>query len=118
MIQAMNIHYLEIVTPDVNDMVSSYAESLDISFSEPVLSLGGAYTAALSTGGMIGIRAPMHESEEPVTRPYSLVDDIELSVASAVKTGAIVALPPTDISGYGKCAVLMQGGVQIGLWQM
>ena len=50
---------------------------------------------------MVGVRAPMHETEEPVVRPYWLVDDIEASVAAAVEAGGEVAHPPMEIPGHG-----------------
>jgi hypothetical protein len=31
-------------------------------------------------GGLIGVRAPLHESEAPVVRPYWLVADIEAAL--------------------------------------
>ena len=48
-----------------------------MTFAEPEPGLGNARTAVLTSGGMIGVRAPMHAAEEPVVRPYLLVDDVE-----------------------------------------
>ncbi len=39
----------------------------------------------------------MHVSEEPVVRPYWLVDDIEAAIASAVEAGGEIAHPPMEI---------------------
>ena len=86
-------------------------------FGEPEASLGNARTIALSGGGMLGVRAPMHESEEPVVRPYRLVDDIEAAVAAVVQAGGEVAHPPMEIPGRGTFAIYIQGGIQHGLWQ-
>ena len=66
---------------------------------------------------MVGVRAPMHETEEPVVRPYWLVDDIEAAVAAAVEAGGKVAHPPMEIPGHGTFAIYIQGGVHHGLWQ-
>ena len=58
----------------------AYAVANGVQFGEPDAGLGNARTAALPGGGLVGVRAPMHESEEPVVRPYWLVDDIEAAV--------------------------------------
>lgn len=113
----MHIHYLEIVTPDVDAVCAAYSQIHDLAFADEDPALGGARTAELAGGGWIGVRAPMHDAEEPVVRPYTLVDDIEGSVAAAEDAGAHVALPPTALPGHGTCAILIQGGVQTGLWQ-
>lgn len=114
----MHIQYLEIVTPEVDSVCQALSAVHSVQFGEPEPNLGGARTAQLESGGLIGVRAPMHESEAPVVRPYTLVEDIESSVESAVSAGAELALPPTELPGHGKCAILMQGGVQTGLWQV
>ena len=114
----MKIHYLEIVTPDVDAVCAAHAAANQVEFSAPQEMLGGARTAELADGGMVGVRAPMHESEEPVTRPYWLVTDIEGAVAAAVAEGAEVAHPPLEIPGHGTFAIYFQGGVQHALWQL
>jgi predicted enzyme related to lactoylglutathione lyase len=73
--------------------------------------------AELAGGGRVGVRAPMHESEKPVVRPYWLVDDIEAALATAVASGAEVAHPPLEIPGQGTFAIYFLGGTQQGLWQ-
>ena len=66
---------------------------------------------------MVGVRAPMRESEVPVVRPYWLVDDIESAVAAAEDAGGEVAHPPMKIPGHGTFAIYIKGGVEHGLWQ-
>lgn len=112
------VHYLEVVTADVELLCTSYSQTLNVKFSEAVAELGGAKTAQLSDGSILGIRPPMHEAEEPTTRPYYLVDDIENAVSEAECSGAEVAVPPMEIPGRGKCAILMFGPIQSGLWQL
>lgn len=73
--------------------------------------------AQLAGGGMIGIRAPMHNGENAVTRPYMRVKDIEAAVAAASEAGAEIAVPPMKIPGHGTCAIYIEGGVEGGLWQ-
>lgn len=114
----MQIQYLEIVTPDVDATCAAYQSLHGVSFSDPVVGLGNARTAALPDGGMLGVRAPMHHSEAPLVRPYLLVDDIDAAVAAAVGAGAEVAHPPMEIPGHGRFAIYIQGGIQHGLWQL
>lgn len=113
----MQIHYLEVVTNDVAAVCAAYAATNGVHFGKPDAGLGGARTAALPDGGMVGVRAPMHEAEEPVVRPYWLVDDIETAVAAAVEAGGEVAHPPLEIPGHGTFAIYIQGGVHHGLWK-
>ena len=113
----MQIHYLEIVTKEVDAVCSAYATTYGIHFGEPDAALGNARTATLPGGGLLGVRAPMHQAEEPIVRPYWLVEDIEAAVAAAVKAGGEVAHPPMAIPGYGTFAIYIQGGIHHGLWQ-
>ena len=113
-----HIHYLEIVTTDVDQVCLSYSQSLGVSFSDTIAEFGNARTAALSNGGTIGVRAPMHDEEQPVTRTYYLVADIERAVEEAANTGAKIAVPAMDIPGHGKCAIVMYGTIQSGFWQV
>lgn len=114
---SMKIHYLEIVTPDVEAICSQYASLQGISFSDPNVHLGGARTATLDNGGTLGVRAPMHDQETPVVRPYVLVEDIKAAVTSAVEAGAKVIVPPMEIPNFGMCAIVVLGGIECGFWQ-
>lgn len=113
----MKIHYLEIVTPDVDVICSTYERLYGVTFGEPEAGLGNARTAPLLDGGKIGVRSPIHETEEPVVRPYMLVDDIEAAVKSAVTSGGEIAHPPMELPGHGTFAIFTQGGIHHGLWQ-
>ncbi len=113
----MQIHYLEIVTKEVDAVCAAYAAVNGVQFGEPDAGLGNARTAALPDGGMVGVRASMHDAEEPVVRPYWLVDDIEAAVAAAVEAGGEVAHPPMEIPDHGTFAIYIQGGIHHGLWQ-
>ncbi len=114
----MRIHYLEIVTEGVDAVCAAYAAANGVLFGEPDARLGGARTAALPGGGLVGVRAPMQETEDPVVRPYWLVDDIEAAFAAALEAGAEAAHPPMGIPGHGTFAIYVQGGVHHGLWQL
>jgi len=113
----MRIQYLEIVTRQVGDVCAAYSAAHGVTFGEPDAGLGNARTAALPDGGLVGVRAPMHETEDPVVRPYWLVDDIEAAAERAVKAGGEIAHPPLEIPGHGTFAIYIAGDVQHGLWQ-
>jgi uncharacterized protein len=113
----MRIYYLEIVTQNVDAVCAAYAASNGLPFGEADAGLGNARTAPLAGGGLVGVRAPLSETEEPVVRPYWLVDDIAAALAAAVGAGSEVAHPPMEIPGHGTFAIFIQGGVHHGLWQ-
>jgi predicted enzyme related to lactoylglutathione lyase len=115
---AVKVHYLEIVTPEVDATCDALANLQNVSFGEPIPELGHARTATLDNGARIGVRAPMRETEDPVVRPYLLVEDIGTAVAAAQAAGAELAMPPTEIPGQGKFAIYILGGIQHGLWQL
>ncbi len=113
----MQIYYLEIVTSEVDAVCAAYAAANGVQFGEPDAGLGNARTAALAGGGLVGVRAPLRETEEPVVRPYWLVDDIEAALAATVEAGGEVAVPPMEIPGHGVFAIYLNGGIDHGLWQ-
>jgi predicted enzyme related to lactoylglutathione lyase len=111
------VHYLEIVSSDVRATCAALEKLHGIAFSQPDAGLGNARTAKLEGGGRIGVRAPMRADEEPVVRPYLLVEDIEAAIRSAEGAGALFAIKTTEIPGQGKFAIYFLGGTQYGLWQ-
>jgi uncharacterized protein len=114
----MKIHYLEIVTKDVDAVCAAFASAHNVKFGEPDAGLGDARTAALAGGGLVGVRAPMRDTEKPVVRAYWLVDDVVAALAAAVRAGGEVAHPPMEIPGHGTFAIYLQGGNDHGLWQL
>jgi predicted enzyme related to lactoylglutathione lyase len=116
--ETVMVHYLEIVTPEVDGTCEALESIRGVSFGEPIPELGHARTAPLNSGGRIGVRAPMRATEEPVVRPYLLVEDIEAAVDAAQAAGGEIAMPPTEIPGQGKFAIYILGGIQHGLWQL
>ncbi len=118
----MNLHYLEIVTTEVDATCTALGRSLGVEFGDPVAELGGARTASPDSGSAvaedIGVRAPMREDEEPVVRAYHRVDDLERALAAAVEAGGEVALGEMEIPGRGTIAIYILGGIQHGLWQV
>ena len=113
----VKIHFLEIVTPDVDAACTLYSKMYGVTFGDADQKLGGARTAKLDGGGMLAIRAPLRETEKPVVRPYVLVEDIKEAVSEATKGGAVIAMAPTEIKGHGQFAIVIHGGIESGLWQ-
>lgn len=116
--KSMQVQYLEIVTPDVDALCNQYSTIHGITFSEPVAEYGNARTAKLEGGGLIGIRGPLRETETPVVRPYTLVENLEESVSAAADAGAEIAIQSMEIPGQGTIAVVIHGGIECGLWQL
>jgi len=114
---SMLVQYLEIVSSDVEVTCSGLAKVHGVTFGEPVAMLGNARTAALSEGGRISVRAPMAEHDQPIVRPYFLVDDIEAAIKAAEAAGAEFAMRTTEIPGQGKFAIYFVAGTQFGLWE-
>lgn len=114
----MQIHYLEIVTPEVDSVCTTYERLHGVSFGAPEAGLGNARMATLANGGLIGVRAPMHEAEEPVVRPYLLVDDVEAAARAVADAGGEIAHPPLELPGHGTFAIYIEGGIHHGLWQL
>lgn len=114
----MKVQYLEIVTREVDAVCAAYTSALNVQFGEPDARLGRARTASLAGGGLVGVRAPLRETEDPVVRPYWLVADIDAALAAAVKAGGEIAHPPMEIPGHGTFAIYLQGGNDHALWQL
>lgn len=113
----MQIYYLEIVTREVDAVCAAYEAANGVRFGAPDLGLGNARTAGMPGGGLVGVRAPLRDTEAPVVRPYWLVNDIEAAVAAVVKAGGEIAHPPMEIPGHGIFAIYLLGGNDHGLWQ-
>ena len=113
----MKIHYLEIVSPDVDAVCATYEAAHNVRFGEADALLGGARTCILPDGGIVGVRGPLRETEDPVVRPYWLVEDIEKAVSLVKAQGAEIAVPPLEIPGKGRFAIYINGSVDHGLWQ-
>ena len=114
----MKVQYLEVVTREVDAVCAAYASALSVQFGEPDAGLGGARTASLAGGGLVGVRAPLRETEDPVVRHYWFVADIDVALAAVVQAGGEIAHPPMEIPSHGKFAIYVQGGNDHGLWQL
>jgi uncharacterized protein len=113
----MAVHYLEIVSNDVDTLIALYQRMHGLSFGSPDPDLGQARVAAGADGPLVGIRKALAAHEQPIVRTYLAVDDIQDAVKQAEEHGAIVAYPPTQQGPRGTFAIVIQGDVQHGLWQ-
>ncbi|HEX6836457.1 MAG TPA: VOC family protein [Polyangia bacterium] len=113
----MTVHYLEIVSDDADALTALYQRVHGLSFSAPDPDLGQARVASRADGTLVGIRKPLAAHEHPIMRAYLAVDDIERAVKQAADQGATVAYPPTRQGNRGTFAIVIEGGVQHGLWQ-
>lgn len=113
----LDVHYLEIVTASVDETCEALAKAHGVTFSEPNPALANARTAQLKSGGRIGVRGLLGQ-EQPVVRPYMLVDDIQAAIKAAVAAGAEVMMAPTEIAGEGTFAIYYLGKIEHGLWQL
>src|SRR5690606_7168235 len=116
--EAMGVYYLEIVASNVDSVVAAYTAAFDVPFSDPVAELGGARTAPLSGGGLVGVRAPLRETENPIVRPYWIVPDIHAAQDVVAQAGGVVAHPPLALASRGTFLIYHQGGNDHGLWQL
>jgi predicted enzyme related to lactoylglutathione lyase len=113
----MAVHYLEIVSNDVDALSALYQRLHGLSFGPPDPDLGEARVAARTDGTLVGIRKPLAAHEQPIMRTYLAVEDIQQAVKRAEDAGAAIAYPPTQQGQRGTFAIVIQGGVQHGLWQ-
>jgi predicted enzyme related to lactoylglutathione lyase len=113
----MAVHYLEIVSNDVDTLTALYERMHDLSFGPPDSDLGEAHVATRQDGTLVGIRKPLAAHEQPIVRTYLAVEDIQQAVKKAEDSGAIVAYPPTRQGERGTFAIVIHGDVQHGLWQ-
>lgn len=113
----MSVHYLEIVSQDVDSQCAALEQVHGLSFGSAVADLGNARVAEAPDGTLIGVRAPLAEHEQPIVRNYLEVEDIAQTVQDAEAAGAVIAYPPTQQGDTGTWAIYILGEVQIGLWQ-
>jgi predicted enzyme related to lactoylglutathione lyase len=113
----MTVHYLEIVSNDVDTLTVLYQRMHGLSFGPPDPDLGQARVATRADGTLVGIRKPLAAHEQPIVRTYLAVEDIQQAVKKATESGATIAYPPTRQGQRGTFAIVFQGDVQHGLWQ-
>jgi len=114
----MKVHYLEIVSEEVDAVCKAYEAAHGVRFGDPDELLGGARTCTLADGSIVGVRGSLRTTEAPVVRPYWLVEDIDQAITNVEAVGAEVAMPPMEISGKGWFAIYILGGNDHGFWQL
>jgi hypothetical protein len=113
----MAVHYVEIVSNDIDALTEVYQRIHGLSFDPPDPDLGQARVATQSDGTLVGIRKPLAAHEQPIVRTYFAVQDIREAVRQAEKSGATIAYPPTQQGNRGTFAIMIQGDLEHGLWQ-
>ena len=113
----MSVHYLEIVSNDVDALTGLYQRMHGLSFGSQDPDLGQARVATRADGTLVGIRKPLAAHEQPIMRTYLEVADIQQAVKMAEESGAMIAYGPTEQGKRGTFAIVIQGDVQHGLWQ-
>jgi predicted enzyme related to lactoylglutathione lyase len=113
----MSIHYVEIVSEEMEALTGLYLRVHGLTFGPPDPDLGEARVATGADGTLVGIRKPLAAHEQPIIRTYLAVEDIQQAVKKAEESGAAIAYPPTRQGARGTFAIVIQGGVQHGLWQ-
>jgi predicted enzyme related to lactoylglutathione lyase len=113
----MAVHYLEIISDDVDTLTGLYQRMHGLSFSPPDPDLGQARVATQPDDTLLGIRKPLAAHERPMVRTYLAVEDIQEAVKKAEDAGATIAYGPTGQGQRGTFAIVIQGGVEHGLWQ-
>jgi glutamate formiminotransferase len=73
----MAVHYLEIVSDDVDILTGLYRRMHGFSFGPPDPDLGQARVATRADGTLVGIRKPLAAHEQPIMRSYLAVEDIQ-----------------------------------------
>jgi len=114
---SVKVRYIEIVCHDVAAQCAILEQVHDLSFGPEVADLGHARVADGQDGSLIGVRAPLAEHEQPITRTYLVVDDISKAMKEAEAAGATIAYPPTRQGETGMWAIYIVGEIQFGLWQ-
>ena len=113
----MAVHYVEIVSHDVDTLTGLYQRMHGLSFGPPDPDLGQARVATQADGTLVGIRQPLAAHEQPIVRTYLAVDDIQQAAQQAEDAGATMAYGPTRQVQRGTFAIVIQGNVEHGLWQ-
>ncbi|MFT5286625.1 MAG: putative enzyme related to lactoylglutathione lyase [Planctomycetota bacterium] len=113
----LSVHYLEIVSPDVDKQCAALERIHGLSFGPLMPEFGQARLAGAPDGSLIGVRAPMAAHETPIIRTYVEVADITKAVKEAEAAGAVIAYPPTKQGDTGTWAIYILGDIQFGLWQ-
>jgi predicted enzyme related to lactoylglutathione lyase len=110
------VAFFEVVSPDHERAQKFYAELFGWSVdADP--SMGG-YGLVDTGAGEDAIGGGIGPEDEPRTRIYIRVPDLDAALDRADQLGGARLVPPTDLpGGYGRFAIFTDpDGNQVGLW--
>lgn len=116
------ICWTELTTKDATKAKAFYKELFGWEFIEHPVGIEGYTcfkTGDKEAGGIMQIPSEGEYSHMP-TRwlSYIYVDDIEAAADKAKSLGAVIKVPVTDVSDFGRFVVLMDPtGAEIAFWQ-
>lgn len=116
--------WLDLATTDLSAATTFYSALLGWEFREVPMpdASGGTYTMAVVDGGDLGGLREFDEAERAQGMPphwllYTAVDDVDATAAKAAELGGQAVVPPFDIPGTGRMAVIMgPTGEMFGVW--
>ena len=109
--------WADLMVPDVPAASSFYREVLGWTVPEPDEEHGGYVVAQVGDAAVAGI-GPEQPGARTAWTLYLATDDADRTAAVAAEHGATALLPPTDVGGPGRVAVLTDpAGAVFGLWQ-
>jgi predicted enzyme related to lactoylglutathione lyase len=107
--------WMELMTPDPAAAASFYSELFGWTVAAPNAAMGGYRVVNIGEAGIAGISAPMPGSPAmpPQWGGYVTVTHIDETAARCTALGGKLLVPPMDIPGVGRMAVLQdpQGAV-------
>lgn len=102
--------WTELMTTDTTAARSFYGKTLGWTFKEAPLGPDQVYTVykieKKNVAGMMELRGPQFEGIPPHWNSYLSVVDCDASMGRAVQLGATLCVPPQDVPGTGRFAVL------------
>jgi predicted enzyme related to lactoylglutathione lyase len=114
--------WCELATADAAGAKAFYAALFGWSFADEDMGAMGTYTRILLDGGDLGglfeLTGPMFAGVPPHWMFHVSTPDVDASAATAVDLGGRVVLPPLDVPGAGRMAVIEDPtGAKLALWQ-
>jgi hypothetical protein len=111
-------HWNELSTRNVEQAKNFYATTLGWSFEATPMD-GSTYWLALVDGepvaGLFDISSPEFSDVPESWLPYIAVDDVDARVRLAIRAGAKVMKPASDVPGVGRIVLLLEpGGAAVG----
>ncbi len=114
-----HFHWNELRTRDVERAKKFYHDTIGWRFERTSTPDGGAYWLALDghrpVAGLFPLEGPRFDCVPESWMSFLAVDDVDVRVAKAVRSGAKLVMPIFDVPGVGRIAMLMEpSGAGIG----